>query len=384
MSNRPRTISTIQQTLARTTRPARVPYMPANPINKYIMCRLDPFSNAKSEGIPDGNPAPRILIDHRAFSTVTIGSSGGFIIRMQPVPNMPTLIRPIASDNSDRTFAVDGLTIPANATGNTFTFGQDSWSTFLNPYEWAAYNALVPNNQASAGTAPECPNPYSASKFRIVSCSLRIIYTGTAMNAAGAIVVRRNRATYTYGGGLNQSEIIGSYNNGTNVANYGQILVRNIFVSRYDLNDNSAILDRTTQTFRPEVAVVASLVRTSDTYDHYPITPVKVMPLDSSTYKPVVNALFSNSDTAYNRFPCFAGYDDSWENTLVQVSGAVAGTTFRVEMNFCVEYVPSQNSNFAPLASPSPVANREALVAAERLVASRTAASAPGSNRSKG
>jgi len=330
-----------------------------------------------SDGIPDGNASPKVVIDHRAFADVTVGSSGGFQIRMQPVPNLPTLIQPLAKDNSDRTFAVNGLTIPTGAV----TFGQDFWTTFISPPEWAPYNATNPLGAAAGdGTAPEIANPYNAVKFRIVSCALRIIYTGTSMNASGVIVVHRNRATYTYGGGLNQSTVSGFYSSSGTIVPLGPYAARNFFVSRYDLNDSSTIIDRTTQTFRPEVSVLALMTRSSDSYQHYPLYPVKVLPLDTATYKPVISSLFNNSPT-FSNVPAFVGYDDDWENTIVMITGAQAGTSFRVELNLCVEYVPAQNSTFQALAKPSKLAKAPALKTAEKKIAQVPAGSvASGSN----
>lgn len=347
LANRPRTLQSIQSNLLRVPRPVKSKSL----MSSYLMCASNPFSAAKSVGIPDGSSANRIVVDHRAYTTITTGSSGGFHIRLLPVPNMPVVIKPNTQVNNDSTFAVGTSTVPANGSGVLFDWTSDTWMPAITPYEWASYNAAAGYaGTPGSGIVPEIPNPYGATKFRIVSLAVRLIYTGTALNAAGIIRVRRNRSMYTYGGALNQSTLTTYLNNGTNVTTDTSLTARSFYTSRFDINDASNIMDKTVMTYRPEVPITARLIQTEDHYEFANVYPVKVQPLDTGTYRQCIVAVGSGQQPIYTNNPGFAGYDNRFDDTIISATGIPSGNTYTLELALCIEYTPSQTSTFAPLA----------------------------------
>lgn len=339
LTRQPRTLNSIQTSLAKIASPGVLPKL-----SPYLMCRLNPFSTRGSGGIPDGSTAQRIVADHTAYGTFVIGADGGATIRMLPVPNMPTLIRP----NSAYTdFKVNGITSGTGGTPPSLT-GELGWLPFIQIPAWNTFNSA--DNKSAP--PPEVANPYQATKFRIVSAALRLYYTGNASTASGTVTVQPNNFTWQYGGTANVNSIsYTAYSIGAATFSVGTQAQGTVYVGRLDTYPLGGEMSRDSQTYRVEQPIFVRLPQL--TYDHefFPMYATRVSPIETTHQTCPVVAF---PDGTWTSVPGFVGMATDWSLTDITISGATPGSAFRAEIAYCIEYVPALGSAFTPLAKQAP------------------------------
>lgn len=361
---RPRTLNSVQTTLARvaTNQASRR----VTNLNAYTMCRMNPFvTMGNTVGIPDGSPANKIVADNKMYATFTVGTDGGCVLRMLPVPNMPLLIRPKTTLAG---MTINGVTPPTSGTSPPFS-GELGWAVLCAPPAWTSYNSA--NN--TANPPPEITNPYNATQFRIVAIALRIFYTGVASNCSGAVTVQSNSFSYLYGGQTAQSAVTYyAYNPATGAIASGSAAAGTVYTCRFDTYSTGQELAPNTQTYRAEQPIFVRLKQ--NTFDHqwHPIHSGRASPVDTTTYNCPIMAYPEGVNTT---IPGFAGVANDWQLTDIEINGALSGSTFRVELATCIEYVPALGSAFQPFAKPSSSLGSKDLPATDRRIAG-----APGSN----
>lgn len=336
------TLSRTQALLSKP--PLRRPLNAGTALGRYVHCALDPFNTNGSDGIPDGNKSMRIVVDHRFYTNITLNSGDGFELRLVPVPNAPLWIKPNAAITSAINVDSNSMNI-----GSQSLSGDYNWLVGACPPEYATYNQAAFVDGTGMAIPAETPHPYNAVRFRSVSLAMRLFYTGTAMSVSGTITSYRNKTSYIEGGVINQNTIV-FWTASTGATTSAS--ARTVFVSRLDSSQVSGILDKTSVTQRTEIPMQVRCVPTSNDREWQPIYPSKRIPLDTSTYRPSFVFMGSLGPSITPSGIC--GYDCQFENGYMKLTGQNPGSTYRVEVSYCVEYEPSAGTPFSQIAKPSP------------------------------
>jgi len=93
--------------------------------------------------------------------------------------------------------------------------------------------------------------------------------------------------------------------------------------------------------------------------------PVKVIPVDTASYIPTT---LSWDLGTFNTAPGYAGVATDFNITDIQLTGAQAGATFRIEVALCVEYVPANGTAFSLIAKPASNIPKDILSSADRAI----------------
>lgn len=318
-------------------------------IMPYIHCRLNPWSGmGNGTGLPDGSDIRRVVIDHRFISTFSFGTSGIFNINL--IPCFPTcLIAQVPA--GDTGFKINGQT-PASHIGSP-----NLWYKAGILPEWANIPLVLNNAQGQFDSFV----PYlEASRARVVTMGLRVIYTGSTNFNSGWVVI--NRSTMSIGDAApNSVNFTISGSNGVDQT-YGidQVLIRptnmsvdNTLVGVGAWNDR---LEHGAYSLSHHGNNVYEWARVADnvayaTTDNF--TQVGLI-LRDNTYLPAPT-FASHSPIAFA--------DTDWSVQQLNVTGGTAGQTFNVEVVVCVEYAPNTSSAVYQMAKNTPEAKREIIAA---------------------
>lgn len=343
-------VSQIQRSLKNTTISSRP--MMSNP---YLACRLDPTNSPGSMGIPDGRNRKFIVVDHFVADTITTVSTAGFMI--VTLPTLPTtaavtgLGAPGASD-----ITVNGLAV---GTGQIGAAGSPSygWYPCGIPNEWLI-NAYPGNNVVE--------DPYQSASARLVSIKRRLFYMSQPLNATGVVSVTPMKVGITGGSLTNDTTspvtpgkmilTVSKADNsaGLSVASVGTKILE------MDLGVSPTVFTKDTLTTRVENAVEIPGKHYGEVFRILPTmdTPSGLaanfrMTADATLGSNIINFFTAklNSGAGTSAYPTgVLWYDDDWECQQLVVTGMPAGSTFRWETTFCMEYSLQATSPFAPLA----------------------------------
>lgn len=354
---RRRTRRTKQQPLVRTTNQIqsnlmmapRPPPMSAKSL-PYLMCRLYPFEAKPSNGIPDGDNIKKIVIDHRAYSTITVGTSGNFVLKFVPWLPHTALFKSSASAG----FLINGVA----ASGLAITSTAGWWQPAVTYPEYATYLT------ASGSRSTEISNPYLCTKFRIVTMAAKITYVGAPTSATGTVTVYDDPIQYIDDRLIN--DITVEYGATSTSAN-------TVMISRVDQATVQASLSSQTYVSRTDIPVLIRNKHMGDKYDWRVTTPTKVYPVDTTQ---MAGPAYVSNLTGPIDYCGLLGFDPQWVPATALFEGATVGTTFRVETIICVEYQPGVASDAYRLAKESPKDNTQTTIVQTQVKQTPTAVDA--------
>jgi hypothetical protein len=345
ISTKPNSLAGIEKSLARTTISRPIRTLDSNVAN-FIRCRLNPFSMAMpSTGIPDGNGGRKLVVDHWAYSNITVGASGALQIRTIPSLPFNVLMKPNTS-GSVTGFAVDGISVQNPVT--TTAFPISSWIPICPIPEWAAYSATAPADLL------ELQPPYSAVRGRIVTHAVRITYIGTPLTAQGGWQINTEKVSAQDSVNHNSKALTTNvWDTPSATGVYSPLTVYHRLV---DLGGTAQIYSPDTRFFRCEVPL-QGFVRHDGEFEWKNFSMTGAVATDSST----AQTLIASKNGVQS--PGHAFYDSAWDSLIITGSGLPSGAQFRVESIMCMEYEPQSGSNVASFAkiTPSNIATREAV-----------------------
>lgn len=335
---------------------AIVPRMMSKVERDYFHCRTDPFSSTSGVGIPDSSGGSRVVMDHRHFYDVTIGSSGGFIGRLVPTASVPVWLKDYATSPATGV-VVNGHTCSGVLQG----IGKAGGWLALPVSDWAQW-AIV----ADPASTTDVVNPFYATRARIVSQAARFTYTGAVLNGAGTITVNPGNM---FCDGLTLNDIgIQSYSP-TSVAStaYGAESVNQITLATTFTSTaiNGTVMHRAvagTQVLNKRLAPLAEWVA---------ISGRPIVPCDTNAG---IAAMANLSDVAYPTLPFI---DTNWGSPTFIVSGMAQGTSMRIEVVVCVEYQLEPASILARMATDRPKLSANTLVSLDEKISKLPIAGSP-------
>jgi hypothetical protein len=317
----------------------------------FLSCRLNPWmsnSVGMAGGPPDGSGGKRVLVDHRFISTFQFGTTG--ILNITALPIFPTCLYAWAP-NSDTSFLINGNHPSAAATSNIPLFP----AGVLPEWVGITYNAYN-----TAGQFDQYQPYLQATKARLVTYGVRIIYTGSTMTNSGYIVANRQSVSAPQGATSNPVSFTIAGNNGANtVFSSNQVLLSpGNFGSNYNQVANDSFGGRL------EFGSYSVLKHNTSTYDWVDVRS-NLMFITGGTNS--TDAMFMGDDfatpatLAYTSAVSF--FDDNWVPISYTINGGQTGQTFNVECIVCIEYEISNTSQIYQIASaPRPENSKEILV----------------------
>lgn len=357
---RQRTLASVQNQLARvppsTSGAAAKGIFPAE-LMDYIHCRLNPFTSGnQTSGIPDGSSVKRIVVDHRFYVDVTIGSAGTAVFKTLPVLPCPLLVK------------------PGSATVTGFTYNGFSWNTAAG----TAGGADLSGGWASVGPIPEWTNfvstvypiaapppntgaldPYLAIKARMVTQAMRITYTGQSQSCSGMLTCLQNDFGFDDSSvTLNEISAFLDIQAGS-ASTPLTVLAGTAWTGLIDARSIFGQITQDTVMIRPESGITVLTRHLGQSYRWRTVLPYGMLLIPSGPTPKAVYAFAANTANAYNGFVTWI--DNEWASSEVQISGATSGTTFRAELIQCMEYEVSATSPFYKLSSMPSVVSTKAV-----------------------
>jgi hypothetical protein len=304
----------------------------------YADCRLNPWCGMKSLGIPDDTDAPRIPVDHRFMSTFTFGSTGTFNILA--LPTFPTCLwANVAS--ADSSFQINGVG-PSNLVGNPGYF----YSAGVLP-EWSSIATVQHNTQ---GYVDNLVPLYNATKARLVTMAIRVVFTGSTMADSGFLKI--NREQVSFGASTeNNGNFTVEGGQGTNLV----YTTEQVMVIPSNINPNFSILQHDGYEDRLKKGAYALLKHNAPKYRWVPVSPYVqyLTGYPNTTVSPIMplpNAVAGVVNTMGLVLFC----DDEWSGLNISVTGGTAGQSFNIEVIACMEYTPATSSPVAQLSTQPP------------------------------
>lgn len=315
----------------------------AGVLPRYIQCRQDPFSfGLGGSGRPDAALVPRIVVDHRDYSTLTIGTSGTCQVRLFPCLPIPLAFKPLGADFAG--FAVNGTSVAAS-TAPTTTSSNTGWMPLIRLVEWATWSTTA----SSAALGVEVPGPYFEVKTRIVSLGVKVYYTGAASTAAGTITVTADRSVCP--DISSSSKSIDTFN--STAAGFTSATA---YFASLDFGGVTPVLDANTITERPEHALRIIPRRLDVIAPWLDRSQIPIMLVDGVSPTNVF------TKHANGELPATALYDDLWEIPCITFTGVAPGSVYRFETAVCVEYQPMVTSTINKIAKkPTEVVGADTL-----------------------
>jgi len=314
-----------------------------NTFLSYAKCRLDPTMSGEAIGIPDSDATRKIVVDYRTYADVTLPASASAPFYV--------LTAPLMGNGCVGTRCFNNYTV-SNAAYQSTVAGNGALPGTLSGFfpacpapEWFAW-------QISAPGLTQKPTPYSSdgstgmSKARMVSCTTKIYYTGTAMNCAGTLVTSEVVIGSTYTPALNLSAyttfslIDGTTTNIAGYLNTVDQINGALTVATY-LPDSVAN--------KMEVGVRTDLQHCSGPYQWRSVQPNSTVLLSEYVGNPV-SFWAANPSTAYGHNWGTAWYDFDWTSSLTTITNFTPSTTIRIENYVCFEIALEMSSPFYRLA----------------------------------
>jgi len=304
----------------------------SNTLPPYLMCRAYPFDAKPSNGIPDGDMTKKIVIDHRAYSTVVVGASQGFAVTM--VPWLPHCLL-FKAQGANTGFTVGGLTPDPQSIYTNL----GRWMPMLSFPEFTSYY-----NQTATGPS-EVLNPYSCSQFRIVTMATRITFVGVPTAASGTVTVYNDACPTDYSRRINNAVL-------TNVGVAGTIALGTVYVVNADLNVPQPSLSSETYVSRIDTPVMVR-PKHHGPYRWVSTPSTKTYCVDSTLVSATLYPNICGTSTFGAEALGLLGVDSNWDPATMVFEGLTPGTSVRFESIVCVEYVPGVTSDAFRLAKTS-------------------------------
>jgi hypothetical protein len=313
-------------------------------IMPYIHCRINPWS-AVTGGtmIPDGSDVRRIVVDHRFISQFSFGSSGIFQVNL--IPSFPTcLIAGVPA--SDNTSMINGRVFSNGSLGSTSTPSFASAGIFP---EWQAIPITFNNAAGQYDTYP----PYLyATRARVVTMAMRIIYTGSTLANSGWIIVNRDPIHFVPLNDNATTFTLPAAFTGDSTQTYSSNQVELIGT---DYNPTTSTVASTAFNDRLEYGAYIVAHHGSNNYDWVPVrNNVTYLTANTSSLKGLITVNDGIPAFNFGRYNMVGFCDDGWQATTCNISGGTVAQTFNVEVIVCVEYEPASNSQMFQMARNAP------------------------------
>jgi hypothetical protein len=314
---------------------------------KYAMCRLNPFaSNGNSLGIPDGSSARKIVVDHRMYCDIIVGTQGQFVLKTMPCLPVPLLIKQGVTKTTGSTLQVNGFDINTNLTdqGNL----KQQWYPAMSVPEWKTWaGTTITSGTASRLQGLADKDPYSSSRARMVTQCFRMFYTGSANDCAGQMIVQRDPITFD-DSSITFNPLAINYDNVAGAQ--ATFAVNNVYTGLLSNSTDTTTINPEAYMQRLEAGAQILTPHASDDYSWrktYPYGLVFVNPSENATTN---EASFISLGKTGSTNCATAWIDQDWESMLIQVSGMKFGSSVRVELIQCMEYQVTEISAFNKLA----------------------------------
>ena len=356
-----RTTNQVQQDLRR---PRATPTPMKREMDKYLRCRLDPF-NSSSGMIPDGSSTRRVMVDHRSYADIAASESGSSFV-FRTFPSLPYFGMMKAGSEG---FTLNGS--PIKLVNPVDSFG---WVPTLIGAEY--YGTGDGNRFNPTNLEKDNNNPFSASRFRIVTQAVRITYTGPAASASGLVTVRstpisllsKNSNVLFDNAFINWTTGLASVNAGGST--------RGCAVS-WDNAAGTATVDD--YSCRPETGVQTVVKHNGDyEWQDYSVNAMVLYPSDHKGNSLICSNGNGPSSSGGFQYHGVIGVDTNWDSVEFEFTSLNREASFRIESVLCVEYEIQPTSTFARLAQKPPPENPMAVRAADSAL-SRAPIAYPGS-----
>lgn len=349
--------------------------------NAWTACRLSPWgSNAMAALLPDGSGDPRTVVDHYAYTDITIkeGQKADFTIATLPTLPYNAALRV----TTDSTVTVSGSNMipqpPTDGGAYNLEFTGSSAAPCWVPINFTKAAILTNYNDNPTGVANRVY--IAADKARITSMGWRLIYTGPANACTGIVTVssspvRSDDPIDKSGGRITTFNASGgaltNINTGTNGVKVIPIRLKQLLGT----TGKDSISARPEVTLKGLVRHSAPIYNWCDLQEQYSLmvnadSGVNLVTGDvvatmASAQGPS-GILADQSTVLYGTINLI---DDSWDSTLLQVSGVVG--SYRFETWQCVEYIPITESAFYDTAKKVSVANTQIIDQANKQAAQK-------------
>lgn len=322
----------------------------------YLLCRFNPFGTQhKSEGLPDADNNRRLVVDHMAYTDISL-TSGGMTIRVAPTAPYGAFINPTVG-------AVISLTDPVKGSAS----GTEGSALGINS-AWIPV-CTAPEFAASATDAyTTVANPYSATKARLIGVSWRLVYTGQASNCNGIITVRDNPVSFDRAYTAVANSVVRTNNLNTAASNIGSTL--NVVTADWSYPSSSIV---NAVECRPETNPWGVLKHVDPVYKWTEWNEQPSVLLGSSLTAATITAGVAGSLPALlanNLAQNISGInllDEGWTCTDINVSSVSAPVSFRLEVKHCFEYQIAQTSPMYPLTKAPPKDQPKIIEKAENI-----------------
>lgn len=323
----------------------------SGPNKDYIMCRIAPFiANGMNSSIPDGSMQRKVMIDHRMQIPFVLGSTGSMNVAI--TPNIPCPVW-FQTPNVDTAYIVNNLTFPhwTSSSYNTIMFS-----------EW--FGRGVRLNDA-AGSYDEVQTLMDSARARIITAAWSITYTGTFNNNSGSLRVNSFQASALEP--VPNSDTFSVFNNqtgGSKVWNHSQIFTRVMNQNLPFLGNNS----QETRTFALREGAHGLLRHNATEYEWCDLqSTMSYLTQPANDKHSLLNLSNIGSEATAAHWPLSLAYDDDWSCALLNINGATPGSSFLLDVVYCIEYTPNQTDVAFALAKPAPPRNDNAIQSADRI-----------------
>jgi hypothetical protein len=358
---------------------------------RYITCRLDPFSSQGGLGITDGSNVKKFVVDYRYFTDISLPLNG-VAVNLLFTPTLPTStwIRCPTKGSYSFIDAAGNAITNSDMDYNSFTsiVSGIGWTPMGFPAELISIAQLSPNGN-NYNSLANPPNPYGASKARIVTMAHKIYYTGQASQASGTITTQDVSATFNEGELTLSSAAVDPLVPSLNVLsvntlprpNLAPYATGTVNTLPYTMAVASSTLTNSTVCTRVEAGALImpkhsglsepTKFRWTEVHNQ-PMVPV-VFSTNLYPFGCTTGAISISSGPPYTSTMTnvwnnggFWTLDTDWQFVNAVITGYQPGSSFRVETVFCVEYQTIQGSPFERVTFSAPK-DTGALIAAQTV-----------------
>lgn len=312
----------------------------------WYCCRLMAKPPKIPPSIPDGASGKHICVCLYSIDRLSFG--GVAAAKTASIRLVPQLPAPLLISGTD--VLVNGNAAPPFTGGNYYAAG-------VAP-QWIGANVTATRPGQTVTT-----NTYNSSTGRFVSIGLRIRYTGPVNTCAGSIRAWEDDLNLTDMGQTSATgppaplPTTGTFLTTLNAA--GTVTAVAPLNTTYMLIDGNPAANPTAQTFtvRPEQGLAVRLKHRSaifqsiDVRENFIGSSISTATTGSASFN-IINA---NIDSGQFGGGILA-FDNDWVGHAIRLDNVNSDASYSLETCVCFEFVPSSNSNFAPLAKDSPKA----------------------------
>jgi len=362
----PSTTQVVQKALENTTTRSAV-QVKGSTMEMYIRCRMDPFHSMGSPGIPDSATVRRVVVDHRAYADFTLPTGGSLYLKTLPSTAIPLLSK------GTNPYTINGVTY----TTTLPTFPQITWLPSISYPEWTTLlNTINPGASPAGSNPPQLFDPYLSARFRIVTQAVRIIYTGQASTCSGIMSMSADTVAISRPPSVNEYPVAVTSYDASGAATTIDWAVDTINTAKLMVNPNFSADTPSTVMSRPETGALILVKHAAPDFDWVAMPNYGIVYEGYNPSSPATATSFIAEVTNISNYGMIGGLDPGWESVNINISGAAAGASFRVECVTCVEYEPTTSSTVSAFAK-IPISTNEAAVKAVDAVSKTIPTSLP-------